>query len=328
MRYAIVDQLQQVCSIADIPVEIVLRGAGLPDDFVDQPDTSVDAVKYFELWDAFAKALASPDAVLKLGLAYAHGPFVSPLFAFSCSETVERGLQNLARFKPLCGPVTMQVERAEDALLVTFQATDSNIALPSSLSLFEIVYIIECARIYTSKHIVPLVASCPGSELATDAMAEHLGIAVSESIHTQLVFSLQDAQQRLVTRNDALWQTLEPDFKQRLAAQQSSGTTRDRVKTILIETLAGGVVTSAQVANKLYTSKRSLQRKLSDEGVTFKQILTETRLELSQHYLAQPDLSLGEISYLLGFQDQTSFFRAYQIWTGETPGETRKIIKT
>jgi len=322
-QYEVVEQLQQICSIADIAIEPVLRRAGLPQDFTHQKNRAVSASTYFEIWRGLEKELPSPDLVLELALQYAHGPFASPIFAFSCSETVESGLRQLAKFKPLIGPVTMTVERSEDAIVTSFKSSDPDSQLPASMGIFELAYITECARTYTSEHIVPLVASGPDTSHATRAVADHLGIEVSQSPETQLVFSYENAQTPLITRNDSLWETLEPDLKTRLAAKQQPDNISKRVKSVLIEMLAGGTVTSELVAQKLYTSKRSLQRRLNEEGVTFQQVLSDTRLELSQHYLAQEEISLGEISYLLGFQDQTSFFRAYQKWTGKTPKSTR-----
>jgi len=327
-QYDVVTPLQQVCELAGLSVERVLRRAGLPLDFIYQKNTSVVAHTYFDLWRAFEKETNEEDAILELALRYAHGPFASPIFAFSCSENVETGLRQLSKFKPLIGPVIMDVKRSEDALVTTFVSSDPYTTLPASMSIFELTYIVECARTYTSKHIVPILASCPETSHSTNAVADQLGIEITDASETQLVLSDKDAQLPLITRNDSLWETLEPDFINRLKSSQEPVSMSNRVKNVLIEVLAGGTVTSELVANKLHTSKRSLQRRLSQEGVTFQKILSDTRLDLSKHYLAQQELSLGEISYLLGFKDQTSFFRAYQKWTGETPNSTRNKFTT
>ena len=44
---------------------------------------------------------------------------------------------------------------------------------------------------------------------------------------------------------------------------------------------------------------------------------------MSQRYLRASALSVPEISYLLGFRDTSSFFQAFQGWTGLTPGDFR-----
>ena len=67
-------------------------------------------------------------------------------------------------------------------------------------------------------------------------------------------------------------------------------------------------------------SGRSLQRKLSAEGVTFNQVLSETRCDLARSYLSEAGgPSLVEVAFLLGFSDSSSFSRAFHRWTGIPP---------
>ena len=78
-----------------------------------------------------------------------------------------------------------------------------------------------------------------------------------------------------------------------------------------------------EVARKLGTSTRTLQRRLKQEGKGFQEILARTREELARHYLKSSNLSGSEISFLLGYDDPNSFFRAFQSWTGTTPEQAR-----
>ena len=77
------------------------------------------------------------------------------------------------------------------------------------------------------------------------------------------------------------------------------------------------------VAQALCLSQRTLQRRLQEEGTSFQQLLDDTRRELVVQYLAQPNLTLLEIAYLLGFADPSNFFRAFRRWFASTPGEYR-----
>jgi len=51
--------------------------------------------------------------------------------------------------------------------------------------------------------------------------------------------------------------------------------------------------------------------------------VNRTREELARHYLRRKSLSCTEISYLLGYEDPNSFFRAFHGWTGQTPEGAR-----
>lgn len=77
------------------------------------------------------------------------------------------------------------------------------------------------------------------------------------------------------------------------------------------------------VAQDLNLTQRTLQRKLSEAGASFQQVLDRTRQELAQDYLRQRSLSLSDIAFLLGFQDQSAFSHAFKEWTASSPGSYR-----
>jgi AraC-like DNA-binding protein len=70
-------------------------------------------------------------------------------------------------------------------------------------------------------------------------------------------------------------------------------------------------------------SDRTLQRRLEDLGISYSDILGEVRHELSREYLREPDVSIAEVAWLLGFSDQSAFGRAFKRWTGQSPGAWR-----
>ncbi|MEM6930001.1 MAG: AraC family transcriptional regulator ligand-binding domain-containing protein, partial [Myxococcota bacterium] len=76
--------------------------------------------------------------------------------------------------------------------------------------------------------------------------------------------------------------------------------------------LPGGDVTRSVIARDLATSVRTLQRRLADRGRTFAEVRTETRRALAEAYLRDADLGLAEVAWLLGYQTDTSFHRAFR----------------
>jgi AraC-like DNA-binding protein len=71
-------------------------------------------------------------------------------------------------------------------------------------------------------------------------------------------------------------------------------------------------------------SRRTLQRRLSDEGTTLKKQLNHTRELLAKHYLSAVALGTEEIAYLLGYLELNSFLRAFASWCGKRSSEWRK----
>ena len=70
-------------------------------------------------------------------------------------------------------------------------------------------------------------------------------------------------------------------------------------------------------------STRTLQRRLKEERTTLNEVVG-IRRDLSTRYLRQPDLTISDVAYLLGFAKPSTFHRAFRKWTGLTPGEFRK----
>ena len=70
-------------------------------------------------------------------------------------------------------------------------------------------------------------------------------------------------------------------------------------------------------------STRTLSRKLRKEGVAFSTILDETRAPLAKSYLAERDLPVTEIAWLLGYREVSSFTHAFKRWSGMTPQQFR-----
>ena len=97
----------------------------------------------------------------------------------------------------------------------------------------------------------------------------------------------------------------------------------EQVKRTLMRSLAGKRPTLQDVAQELGMGARTLQRRLTDAGISFQQLVEDTRRELARHYLKQSAVELNEAAFLLGFEDVNSFFRAFHLWEGTSPGEWR-----
>jgi AraC-like DNA-binding protein len=71
-------------------------------------------------------------------------------------------------------------------------------------------------------------------------------------------------------------------------------------------------------------SPRTLQRRLGEEGTTFRQVLAGTRLQLAEALLADGDLPVTAVALRLGFSETAAFSRAFRRWTGESPSARRR----
>ena len=99
-----------------------------------------------------------------------------------------------------------------------------------------------------------------------------------------------------------------------------------RAREVIIRRLPDGEPRRDEVAGELCMSERTLQRRLEEEATSFVQLLDDTRRELAEQYLGRLHLSLAQAAYLLGFSDQSSFFRACRRWFDLSPGQYRSQL--
>jgi len=325
IRYQIAKSTQLLCAILKISPERVLRRAGLPADYLSHEQQGVSSQQFFDMWNAGEAEAKRPDFATYLAKTIARGPFISAVFALSCSPNIEIGLSRLKLFKPLLSPIRLSVERTSFSLSLSFNSADEAVAIPDSFIIFEMVYFTELARIFTTEPIVPMGINIPEPLHYQEALRDYFGISPKIAENNALILSLEDAERPLISENEELWASFEPDLHRQLKDIDPDEPMGKRVKSTLLELLPAGQSSAEAVCERLHISKRSLQRQLKDEGGTFQHILDKTRAELSVHYLSKSDLSVEEISYLLAYRDPNSFYRAFQNWTGMTPMKARAV---
>ena len=128
-----------------------------------------------------------------------------------------------------------------------------------------------------------------------------------------------------VTYNAELLAVVAPQLEAELVEQLSHKTFSEQAKAILKRLVAGRRPGIQDLARELHLSTRTLQRRLTEQGITFQRLLDEARRELARHYLLHSSLELNETAYLLGYEDATSFFRAFHQWEGTSPGQWRQV---
>lgn len=108
------------------------------------------------------------------------------------------------------------------------------------------------------------------------------------------------------------------------APAASEATTSAQVRAFLADRLQDGLIQQGDAARHLRLSARTLQRRLSAEGTTFSQLLTEARQARAHELLTTTELPVYEIAHRLGYQDAASFYRAFKQWHQTTPEQARQ----
>jgi AraC-like DNA-binding protein len=301
----------------------VLKRAGLPGDLLVQKDPALDAQDYFRLWNAVVETVNNPVFPLKLGQSVSVEAFHPAFFAGLCSPNFNIAMERISKFKRLVGPLVYNVSKTADSTTIEVDCLDIENPLPESIIAFELVFIIYFGRLGTREEIKPTIVNSTIDLPDPDAYAEYFGISVKKGETNSVTFSSFDAERPFVTENVGMWNFFEPGLRKRLSDLKEEESFVVRVNCSLLELLPSGQASMEAVANKLAVSKRTLQRRLNEESTTFNNELNRTREKLARYYLAKSEMSGAQISYLLGFEDPNSFFRAFHSWTGQTPKQLR-----
>jgi AraC-like DNA-binding protein len=101
------------------------------------------------------------------------------------------------------------------------------------------------------------------------------------------------------------------------------GSFRSSVENAIAPLLPHGRAQMDEIARCLGVSRRTFARRLSSEGLTFSEVLGELRADLAKRHLADKNLSISEIAWLLGYGEVSAFTHAFKRWTGKSPREIR-----
>jgi len=306
--------------------EVLVR-SGMPEDLFSRGEVWLTPQEYFGLWQALEATVGADRLPFAIGRAVSAEAFHPAWFAGLCSPNLNVGLQRVADHKRLIGPMAVSVSVGREATEVQVACYGYERPLPSSLAPTEFVLFTQLARMGTREQVRPLSAELVTLPDDPSACETFLGCGLRRGSVNRLRFSAQDAKRPFLTENAELWRVFEPALRQRLSQLEHGVPIRERVRVALLDMLPSGRVSLGDVAARLAMSRRTLQRHLADEAVRFQDVLDDTRRDLAHHYLAQSQISAGEISFLLGFGDANSFVRAFKGWTGSTPGVFRSSAR-
>ena len=313
-----------------LDADAILTKAALQRSSLDDPDRRLPIASATRLWAAAYEVAKDPDLALHAAAALPFGAYKVIDFLARSAPTVGGALRQVSKYFPLInstiqlpiteskagyrvglvsslGPAAISRPYAEYSLaavyLRTREATTSKFALSSIHFEFpKPSQVSEHERIF----------QCP----------VHFGATRTEFALESGVWDLPNS-----SANPGLFDVLAEHARDRLEQVPDQPTFVRELRTAIGEQLRGGDPSLESVAKGMGRSARTLQRHLKQYEVTYASLLDQERSVAARGYLADRSLSISEVTFLIGFSEQSSFNHAFKRWTGRTPTGYRRSLQ-
>jgi AraC-like DNA-binding protein len=322
---ALFDRLAQ----AGLDVDAVLRRAKLARSRFNVAKPQGTTAEFFALWRAVDECGADPSLGLRLGVKALTDEENAVALAALHSATLGEGLHKLARYKRLVCPerITIEVEDGEARVRLEWLFADGD--PPSLLSDLVFSGLLSLAQHGTKTDIKPRRLELRRRRANEAMYRRYFGCQLRfDAPSDVIVFDEAALALPMVNRNAQLLAVLVPGLELAIAQDDHARTLADDVRMALSDAICGDRPAVAKVAKSLGMSARTMQRRLGELGTTYQDVLDDVRRSLARRLLANTDLGMGEVAFLLGFEEVNSFARAFGAWEGTTPVRWRERANT
>jgi AraC-like DNA-binding protein len=278
----------------------------------------------FALWKAIGEVSDDPGIGLQLGAEPRFERFDPPQIAAACSRNFRDALNRIARCKILTCPEEIRVQSQGDEATVVFAFLKEENAEPDALVDICLSWTLAIGRRGTDGQIKPLRVELIRDPKNEELLQRHYDCPIQfRSLRNAIVFRAADLDLPFITCNEELVKILDHQVESVLQAHLTAQSVSAQVRQALRHSIAGNRPSREEVAKHLHLSLRTLQRRLQEAGVTFQELVQETRSTLARQYLTDQKLELSEVAFLVGYEDPNSFIRAFLDWDGTSPGAWR-----
>lgn len=245
------------------------------------------------------------------------------------SSSLDNALSNLAQFVRVTRPrVQMSYRRDAKGGHLFIENEQEKLATYGQFMEFTVSALLGAFRHATGAQIHPLRIGFAHVPRTPETLAKILGTHLSlGETAASVSFSPEDLKRPIRGADKALMTHLTGYghlLLERLPKQAVQGIL-DKVRHILSQQMDHRMPHIEQIASQMGLSQRTLARRLTDEGTSYREITRKTRQSRAEAFLSDPGLTMGEIAFLTGFNDQSSFSEAFKRWTGKSPSHFRVI---
>jgi AraC-like DNA-binding protein len=312
----------------NLDVATLFSDAGMSLDLLENADQRWPTEQVSCLWNLAAKQSGNP------AIALAHMHLARPEhygvvgYAMMSSPDLLTGIGRLMRYLHIVSDAaSVSLDAEQGGRWIRLDLFGGDYPIPRQRYEYDLLTFLTFCRWMLGRALKPVAAvfSYP-PPVSSDPYNDAFGCRVQFNARfNAFLIANKDISSKLPTSIPQL-----ADMHDRMARiallQLAKPATTQRAREAIVSRLQDGTPRRSQIASDLGFSEHTFQRRLNDEGTSFTELIDETRRELAEHHLGYLQTSLSEIVYLLGYSDQSTFFRACLRWFGVSPGEYRSRL--
>jgi AraC-like DNA-binding protein len=305
--------------------DALLHQAGIESDIVDQPGRRVDAEKLAEvivgIWDALEdESMRLSESSIPRGSFFMMGKLTIH------EPNLHKALQQFNRFYGMVtNAYSASLSTSDDKAILTFELTSPELDEEHLLAEIHLMSIHRYSSWLIAENITPneVFFSYPTPPQVKEYSFLFPGKHTFDAPAMGFSFSRKYLD-RDVVQNIGTMKT----FMQRCPVDLflrpiTDFSLTNEVRALLLTNIQNGFPTVREAADFLHMTRRTLMRKLKDEGSTYQQIKDLLRRDRAIYFLTTQSLSVSEIAEKIGYSDPAVFARAFKSWTGLSPREYR-----
>jgi AraC-like DNA-binding protein len=308
--------------------EPYLEAAGIDRSVLGDPNALVPLAKHARLMELAAAGAGDDCLGLHIGLRIRPSDLGAIGFAVTNSPTVGAALENFARYlKAYTRGCFFSLERSDSEARYSFSYTLPELGVMDRRQEAEctLALVMSLIRAISDKCWCPtrVVFEHPRPEDASEhERMFHAPVEFGGKIN-QLIFDAAFLDRPVAAAEARLFSVIEEHLQHVIDSQADDHDLVSQVSNLVTREFSNGVPSIDWVAEQMGMTRRTLQRRLSDRGVGFSQIIDDVRRNMALQYVAKSNLKLTEITTLLGYSHVSAFCRSFRRWTGTTPQNVR-----
>ena len=315
------ESLEEDYGLDPVPV---FAAAGVPIELPESPQLRYPASDMRKLWAVALEATGDEAIGLRTGLHARPTQFYAFGYSWLASSTLLGAMQRLCRYYQLMSTASVEIALRElpDAYALTAIFPEESKAPPKEGIDCGMTALLALCDAIVGETVAPkrIQLTC-GPDVHPDAYREYLRAPIEFSAEVgAFYFDKELLNARLPGASPDIAKATDRIAEQYIDSLDPAKVA-SQVRRLLISLLPSGKADQELIAARLNRSSSTLQRQLQSEGLTYRNVLEDTRRSLAEDYLKGRKHSHAQIAYLLGFSDQSNFSRAFKRWTRLSPRE-------